>query len=200
MSETRCDATPARGRTPRSPSSRRSSPAAGGASTASAPRRRPPPAHPTDASALATDPPRPDMFAPDMFAPAESNLSEAQWMILAAEAEPVTLAAVAGFRDAWRNTPRETRSVSALAAARAAIDAACASAPEKATTAPEKATTAPEKATTRARVHRRPRRGARRPRDSMRVSILRRLRQVRARGLRRLHAPNRQRRSRDTNR
>jgi len=101
------------------------------------------PAHPTDAPALATDPPRPDMFAPDMFAPAESDLSEAQWMLLAAEAETVTLAAVAGFRDAWRNAPRETRSVSALAAARVAVDAACASAPENATTAPEKATTAP---------------------------------------------------------
>ena len=75
-------------------------------------------------------------------------LSEVQWMLLAAEAETVTLAAIAGFRDAWRNAPRETRSVSALAAARAAVDAACASAPENATTAPEKATTAPEKATT----------------------------------------------------
>ena len=44
-------------------------------------------------------------------------LSEVQWMLLAAEAETVTLAAIAGFRDAWRNAPRETRSVSALAAA-----------------------------------------------------------------------------------
>ena len=49
-------------------------------------------------------------------------------------------------------------------------------------------------------VDRQPCRGTRRPCDSMRVSMRRRLRQVRARGLRRLHAPNRSRRSRDANR